>query len=199
MPRRLIHRYLPEPDKISNLPGLGRFGPRLADPSLWHLNRRSASLAVGWGLFCAVLPIPMQTIPAALGAIYFRCNLPITIVMVWLSNPLTMAPIVLSGYWLGSTVFGQPMLHLAEIKAMLHSAWDYIASDSSAGFPKGYGTALKTLMLGLLMEAIIIGVIGGIVARLLWRWHVVRAWRKRQKQRRMLMPPPDIPESHTDE
>ncbi|MCC6375199.1 MAG: DUF2062 domain-containing protein, partial [Moraxellaceae bacterium] len=51
MPKNFIRRHLPTPEKIANMRGLGFLRHRLQDASLWHLNRRSASGAVFWGLW----------------------------------------------------------------------------------------------------------------------------------------------------
>jgi uncharacterized protein (DUF2062 family) len=75
MPKNFIRRHLPTPEKIGNMRGLGFLRHRLQDPSLWHLNRRSASGAVFWGLWCAFLPMPLHAIPAIIAAILFSLGL----------------------------------------------------------------------------------------------------------------------------
>jgi uncharacterized protein (DUF2062 family) len=87
MPKQFIRKHLPNPEKIANMKGLGFLRHRLQDPNLWHLNRHSASGAMFWGIWCAFLPMPFQTIPAAIIALVFRVNLPLCVVLVWLSNP----------------------------------------------------------------------------------------------------------------
>ena len=62
MPRHIIRKYLPDSVKVRTHPHLKRFGERLHDPNLWHLNRRSFSGGVAIGLFCALLPVPGQMI-----------------------------------------------------------------------------------------------------------------------------------------
>jgi uncharacterized protein (DUF2062 family) len=184
MPKHLIKRYLPSPDRIIAMPGMQRFAPHLSDPRLWHLNRRSVVGAMYWGLFCAFLPLPFQFLPAALGAIFFRANLPLCIGLVWLSNPLTTIPILYVAYALGSTILGMPMLEIRQIgqlfgqfiRWVMQTGPNPFVSTSNAMF-------LWPLILGLLLEAILVSIIGGITTNLLWRRMVIRHWRQRQQQR----------------
>lgn len=182
MPRHKINRYLPSPDQIRAMPGLGRLAPRLANPALWHLNRRTASQAVAWGLFCAILPIPMQSVLAAFGAIYGRFNLPVCIVMVWLSNPITALPILATGYWLGSVLLHEPMIHLKQLMPLLTETLNFIIGNGKPDFLQTYGRAVKVLVTGLLIEATLAALIGGLLTRLLWRCYVIYEWRKRSRR-----------------
>jgi uncharacterized protein (DUF2062 family) len=45
------------------------------------------------GLFCAFIPVPFQMLLAAPSAIIFSANLPVSIALVWITNPITMPPI----------------------------------------------------------------------------------------------------------
>ena len=84
---------MPDHEKIRQHPQLNKlFGTLLHDPNLLHLNRRSISGAFFIGMFWAFMPMPFQMIPAAALAIYFRTNLPISIGLVWFTNPITIPP-----------------------------------------------------------------------------------------------------------
>ena len=66
------------------------------------MNRRSVSVACAIGLFCAFIPIPFQMILAAGLAIIVRCNLPIAVALVWITNPITMPPLFFLAYKMGA-------------------------------------------------------------------------------------------------
>ena len=102
MPKPSLFRYLPTPAELRENRLLQPVAHLLNNPELWHLNRRSAAGAVFIGLFCAWLPIPSQMVLAALLAIGFRCNLPISVALVWITNPLTIPPMFYFAYRLGA-------------------------------------------------------------------------------------------------
>jgi uncharacterized protein (DUF2062 family) len=182
MPKHLFRRYLPSPDRIIALPGMQRFAPHLSDPSLWHLNRRSVAGAMYWGLFCAFLPMPFQIVPAALGAIYFRVNLPLCIALVWLSNPVTLIPILYIAYWLGSSVLGDPMLDIRTVTTLFGQLIAWVMQTGDNPFTRhSHAVSLWPLLLGLLLEALLASLIGGTITRLLWRWMVIRHWQRRHR------------------
>lgn len=169
MAKALIRRYLPDPERIRELRALGPLRHRLGDPALWYLNRRSAARATFWGLLCAFLPMPMQSLPAAIAAIATRSNLPLSIVLVWVSNPLTAVPQLYGGWWLGSHLLHQDGPDLAHIRQML-------GTDSGALLDE----ALGPLLLGMPLIGLILGAIGYVGMQVFWRWQVSHAWQQRR-------------------
>lgn len=186
MPKRLIRRYLPHPDKIIHHRSLRFMGKRLADPSLWHLNKRSAAGAAFWGLWCAFLPMPLQMLPAAALAILFRVNLPLTIVLVWVSNPLTMIPLIYVAYYVGSLLLDVPMPTASEIGQLVNYFGEWVEGLFSGTSPAEHGMLarhVEPLLLGTLVTGFLFACTGYVVMRLYWRWHVLSAWKKRQQKR----------------
>lgn len=175
MPRRIIKRYLPDHGTFRDHPHLRRFGARLHDGNLWHLNRRSVSGAVAVGIFWAFVPIPFQMIAAAACAIWLRVNLPISAALVWLSNPLTMPPLWYATYQAGAWLLDLPPqdLHFelspGMLLALLNDIW-------------------QPLYLGSLVVGTVSALLGLVLVRLAWRLSVVqqrRASLKRYQLRRI--------------
>ncbi|MDP2229169.1 MAG: DUF2062 domain-containing protein [Moraxellaceae bacterium] len=186
MPKHIIRRYLPHPERIIRHPALRFLGARLADPSVWHLNKRSAAGATFWGLWCAFLPMPLQMLPAAAAALLFRVNLPLCVVLVWVSNPLTVIPLLWLVYLVGSLLLGQPIPDTAEIRQLvieLKNALEGMFSDSATGNAATLAQHLEPLLLGTLVTGLLFGSVGYVLMRLYWRWHVIHAWQVRQKKR----------------
>ncbi len=170
MPKRLIKRYLPEPHQVREEKCFQFLGKLLHDPNLWHLNRRSVSGAVAVGLFSAFILIPFQTILAALLAIWFRVNLPVSVVLIWITNPLTIAPIFMLTIKLGAVILGLP--HEA---TTIELSWEWFSTEMIHIW--------KPLLVGSLVMATFFSSIGYFVTQYLWRDYVLRRYRARRKQR----------------
>ncbi len=97
---------MPDPEKLKKQKSLQFLGDRLHEPNLWHLNRRSVSLAFAVGLFAAWIPTPGQMAIAAVAAFYFRANLPISVALVWITNPITMPAMFYFAYYIGVLLLG---------------------------------------------------------------------------------------------
>lgn len=166
MTPRSIKRWLPSRDHVLRHPTLQVFGEQLRDQNLWHLNRRSVSRATSIGLFCAYLPIPFEMLPAAMGAILFRANLPLSLAWVWISNPLTWIPLYWPAFLLGAWLLGDATVPLEQ----LHE--------------NRFAQHLISLWLGCLIFGSIASVAGYFAMQMLWRLKVVSAWRHRAERRR---------------
>ncbi|HMY00189.1 MAG TPA: DUF2062 domain-containing protein [Agitococcus sp.] len=184
MPKKMIRKYLPDPEKIANIQGLGFLRHRLQDPNLWHLNRHSASGAMFWGLWCALLPMPFQMVPAAIAALIFRVNLPLCIVLVWLSNPLTMIPIIYISYFVGASLLNRPMINGDTLHQIVNNLGQMVgnAFSSTPQHIKGLDLSqhLEPILLGTLVTGFLFGCIGYLAMNWYWRYHVTKAWNNRQ-------------------
>ncbi|WP_148254687.1 DUF2062 domain-containing protein [Aidingimonas lacisalsi] len=170
MPRRFLQRYLPRPEVLKRNRSLRIVGPLIGDASLWMLSRRSVANAFMVGLFSALLPIPFQMLLAAFGAWLLRCNLPLSLGLVWITNPLTMPLIFYGNYRLGSWVLNTPA---REAPDQLSTRW--VAEQML--------DILPALAIGSIVSAVIAGLLGNITIRLIWRWQVSRSWRRRKRRR----------------
>ncbi|MDN3652621.1 DUF2062 domain-containing protein [Thalassotalea ponticola] len=166
MPKKLIKRYLPDHTSIKSNKYLQIFGEVLHDANLWHLNRRSVAKAFAVGLFMAFIPVPFQMIFAAGLAIIFHANLPLSVALVWVSNPVTIPPIFYFCYVLGTTLMGVP-----EKQFEFSLSWEwFVSSLSTVGGP---------FLLGCLVCAIFFATLGYFVINFIWRYQVTRNWKKR--------------------
>ena len=87
MIRRRLRKLLPDVDKLRAHKALGVFGEHLFHPALWHLNRRSVAGGFAAGLFCGLIPGPLQMGGAALVALWLRVNLPVALATTLYTNP----------------------------------------------------------------------------------------------------------------
>ena len=168
MPKKIIQRYLPNPERLRALKSLRFLGNRLFDAGLWHLNRRSAAKAFMVGIFVALLPIPFQMVIAAILAVYLRCNLPLSVALVWLTNPLTMPVVFYFTYRVGCWV-----LHISPAGSSLEISWEWLMSKLSVIW--------LPLYLGSFICAVVASALSYFAINYLWYFHVMRA--RKQKNR----------------
>jgi len=171
MSRRLLQRYLPHPDALRRRRSLRVVSHLIGNPTLWVLTRRSVANAFSVGLFCALLPIPFQMLVAAFGAWLVRCNLPLSIGLVWITNPLTMPLIFYGNYRLGAWLME---VHVQQAPERISTRW--IAEQLV--------DILPALVLGSLVAALVIASLANLAIRLVWRWQVSRSWKARSQTRR---------------
>ena len=175
MPDPFLQRYLPTRESIREYALFRFLGHRLLQPELWHLHRRSVGGAFFIGLFCAFLPIPTQMLIAALMALIGRCNIPISIGVTWITNPLTMGPMFFFAYKLGAWLLDtQVTITTVEL------SFSWLSNQiSQIWWP---------LLVGCLICGWVAGLSGMLVSRILWRLHVVRHWKQRLARRKAVAP-----------
>lgn len=170
MPKKLIKKWLPDARKLHATGALRPFG-RLADNiNLWHLNRRTAAGAFAVGLFYAFMPVPFQMVLAAATAIILKVNLPLSVALVWVSNPLTMPAMLYGSYRLGAWLLNQP-----GDSFLFELSWSW--------FQASLYTVAPSLLVGSVILGSLASVAGYLTIRTLWRQAVRSAWRERQRRR----------------
>lgn len=170
MPKKRLKQWFPTQETIQSHKSLRFLGKILHDPNLFHLNRKSASRAFFIGLFCAFIPIPFQMVLALLLALWIHANAPISIGLVWITNPLTMPPIFYFNYWVGTQTLGD-------------TAREFSSDLSSEAFWQELLSAWQPLYLGSAINAFIFGCLGYYVIQWIWRSHIRSAWKKRAAKR----------------
>jgi uncharacterized protein (DUF2062 family) len=104
---------------------------------------------------------------AALIAIWLKVNLPISVALVWVSNPITMGPMFYFAYKLGAWLSG--------VETTVDDFnWSFSWFTDNAvrvGYP---------LLLGCLVCSWITAVSGFVLSRVVWRAHIIRKWRRRR-------------------
>lgn len=173
--RQYLKKYLPDHDTIRRNPWLRPFASSLLHPRLWHLNRRSAAGAVAAGLFCGLIPGPLQMIGAAACALAFRINLPLALLVTLYTNPVTIVPLYLIAYQLGRVLIGERNGFLAppEFSIANFVGW----TEAMQGWMLAVA---KPLGLGLILLAAGLAVLGYFATKLAWRFYLISAWRRRQ-------------------
>lgn len=170
MAKKLFRRFLPDADKVRAHRHLRFLTRWFHDPNLWHLNRRSVAGGTAVGLFMNFLPIPLQMVPAALGAILLRVNLPIAVACVWITNTFTIAPISYFCYLVGAWVLQTPVQTIE-----FDITWEWLGTELARVW--------QPFLLGSLIVSSVSAALGYFGVHALWRWHVIRDWERRKRHR----------------
>ena len=102
-----------------------------------------------------------------MAVLLFEVNLPISLMLAWLSNPLTLAPILYIGFWFGAHIYHVHMINKKMLLGVLHQISRWITHF-------GHGhidlSLAKILISGLIVEAFVFATILYIVTEIFWRW-----------------------------
>ncbi|MDD5058234.1 MAG: DUF2062 domain-containing protein [Sideroxydans sp.] len=174
--RKFFKHRLPNRESIRQIRWLQPVHHWLVHPNLWHLHRRSVAGGVAVGLFCGLIPGPLQMISAALLAVLFRVNLPVAMFTTLYTNPFTIVPLYVLAYEIGALVIGNGTAHIAPA----FPDWQW--SDGYAPMLNWLLQLGEPLLVGLPLLALGLALIGYVVVRLAWRAVVVWKWRRRQRR-----------------
>lgn len=166
MMRRRLKRHLNLKEQASVANRLGWLGRHLSNENLWHVNRHTVSRAAAIGIFSAYLPIPGESVIAALLALIFRANMPISVLLIWISNPLTWMVLYGPPYLFGAWLLGYEDVRLSELTVnilMQH---------------------MGALWLGCLIAGVLLAISAYFTVQLLWKLDVVRDWERRRNRKR---------------
>jgi uncharacterized protein (DUF2062 family) len=166
MPRKFFKRISPDSKKLSQYKSIRWLDTLLHDAQLWGFKRTNVARGCAIGVFCCMIPMPLQMFLAAIIALLWRANLPLSVALVWISNPITMAPMFYANYKFGSWILQTPGLNL-------EFEW------SRAWFFHQLHLLWKPLYTGSFVSGIIFSVIVFYAVQLIWAWRVKRNWLKR--------------------
>ena len=169
---RWMHRNLPRREDMEDNRWLGPLARR---PELWRFTRRSVPRGVAVGLLVGIFAlIPgVQIIGAALMCVPSRGNIPLAVLMTFLSNPATTPFILIGSAWVGNRIGFHADLATLEL---LYSSgagvgqWvNWFLSD-----------AAPAVLMGLFVISTVVAAIGYVVSAIGWNWWVRRKRRLQQ-------------------
>lgn len=141
---------------------------RLRPVLRWVVKLRSSPRAIagglGIGMFIAFTPtVGVQLFLAVILATLFNVNRPAALVPVWITNPVTVAPIYTFNYWLGlKFIDGPPLSDVSGLfidigRTMTRLEFWNIKDQFLAVLQMG-----REILLPLLFGSIIIGIVTGL-------------------------------------
>tara|TARA_B100001057_G_scaffold168869_2_gene169642 strand:- start:48713 stop:49216 length:504 start_codon:yes stop_codon:yes gene_type:complete len=165
--KKFFKKYIPDRKELENNKMISFLGSSLFHHELWKFNRVSFCRATVIGVFWAWMPMVFQMIPAAYCAVLFRANLPLSVAGVWISNPITMGPMMYFAYLFGNSVLG---LNPVYKEFEMNMEW--------------IGSALNNIWEPLLVGTLIIGVVSSVLGYVLmhfsWKLYAYNKLKKRK-------------------
>ncbi|MBE8215754.1 MAG: DUF2062 domain-containing protein [Endozoicomonadaceae bacterium] len=167
--KKFFSRYIPNPDELKKNNSLQFLGQYLFDKQLWYINRKTTAKAIAIGLFSAFIPMPFQMVLSAILAISLRANIPISVALVWITNPLTMPFLFYSTYR-----FGCFLLNMNLHDAPFHFTIEWLTNTLSFIW--------LPLYFGSITFAVFISITGYFTTHFLWRRSIQKQWMNRKKK-----------------
>lgn len=180
MPKQQLKAWLPKPEELKKNKLIAMFAPFLADARLWHFNRISLIKAICVGAMSAFFPLPGQMPLALAGALIFRANIPMSIALTWLTNPLTALPVYWAAYWVGANLLGEPTIGLRTIGVILTDTTVWLFHNGANPFQNNSLFSIKAFALGLVITGALTSLVLSLIFSLVWRYRIAKDWQKRQ-------------------
>lgn len=157
----------------------------------WVIKLRSSPRAIagglGLGTFIAFTPtVGIQLILAVIAATFFDLNRPASMVPVWITNPVTVAPIYTFNYWLGCKFFsGPPISEVSGLfvdigHTLTHLEFWNIKDQLFAVLKMG-----EEILIPLMFGSVIVGVVTGLLVYFS-SLKLLSVFFKRRTQKRLL-------------
>jgi uncharacterized protein len=180
--RKIFRRITPGRETVHGMFGSGRLQRRMGDtllhPMLWRLTAHTAAGGFAVGLFCGLIPGPLQMLCAAILALVLRVNLPIALISTLYTNPLTIIPLYLLAFTIGQWLVGDggavfvapPDFSITEFGASMQAYGQWV------------GNLGRPLVVGLITLASLLAASGYALVFGLWRLRVLRyRWRRQRR------------------
>ena len=163
--KKFFKKYTPDRDTVKSNKMLNFLGSSLFHEDLWKFNRISFCRATAIGIFLGWMPMLFQMIPAAYFAVVLRANLPLSVAGVWISNPITMPPMMYFAYIFGNEVLG------------LNPIYKNFEMDSE-WFMSALGNIWEPLLFGCVIIGIASSILGYFIMHILWKMYAYKRLKK---------------------
>ncbi len=123
--------------RLQSRPWWRRLTKPLFDRQLWKPCRDSVAKGCAIGAFFSVIPIPAQSIVAAIFAMKCRGNVPFALGTCLLSNPFTNLPIWSMQLWLGNLIQKHLPVPMPSVLTNMETSLPCLGSVNAGGFIVG--------------------------------------------------------------
>lgn len=78
---------------------------RIFDDIYWKWSEKPVATGAAWGAASAICPLPMQSFWGIAACLWRKGNIPVAVLMAWLSPPGSFLFLLPTQWWLGSWIF----------------------------------------------------------------------------------------------
>ncbi|MEC7832619.1 MAG: DUF2062 domain-containing protein [Pseudomonadota bacterium] len=165
--KKFFKKYTPDKTVVEKYKILRIIGTPLLHKELWQFSRKPLCGGVAVGFFWGWMPMPFQMLPAAICSIIFRVNFPLSLIGVWISNPITMPPMMYFAYLVGNW-----LLNLDPQYKVFELTMDWIES--------AWGNIWEPLLIGSLLLGIISSILSYMTMHIIWKVFLYNKVKERQ-------------------
>ena len=163
-------KKLPNKEQVMQQPMYRPIRRFLHSKCLWRWHHSTVSRACAIGMVGAFTPWPLQMLQCAVLAVIFRAHLPLSVGLVWITNPVTIPFFLIMVYYTGALLLGYPL-------DSEHIEW------TSKWFWDNQSLIIKPILVGCVVHAIIWSAVLRGIVYIFWRRKVRRKWTERRMRR----------------
>jgi uncharacterized protein (DUF2062 family) len=136
--------------------------------SYLSINRKTVANGVFIGLFFSMMPMPMQMLAVIFCTPLVTFNVPLSLTLVWISNPFSMPFIMYAQYLLGDFILGNEK----SLNIELTLEW----------FQNNLDTIFTPLIVGALSTGLFLAFLGRFLILFLWKRSVHKERKEKTSQ-----------------
>ena len=144
--RRWLRHLEPRVLASMNGPLLSRLRPWLDDKDVLSFHRNPLALGVAIGMFCGLIPGPLQLAGSLLLCVWLRANVIAAAVATFYTNPLTIIPLYMLAFQIGHWVLPADAYADSATFAGVNWSQGVLEGLSSLGMPLLVGLPTMGLM-----------------------------------------------------
>lgn len=174
-----------------NGPFTSKLRPWVDQHDLFSFAREPLARGLAFGLFCSLIPGPLQIIGTVIACTLWRGNIIAGAVATFISNPITIVPIYLLAYQIGTLILpdaGAAAPSLAGLASHTFGTSEWFTAIGQMLQSMGWPLVLGLMILGLNMAALAYAMV-----QVFWLWPVhqrqIRMKRAAARQKKLLPKP----------
>lgn len=178
--RQWFRQLEPRVLRMINSPVFVRIKPWVDQHDVFSFRREPLARGLAFGMFCSLIPGPLQMLASLLVCVMFRANVIAAFAATIVSNPITIVPLYVAAFHIGAVLLpGQAeLVPISSVMSVSFGSTDWFMALSTWVQSLGWPLALGLPILGVLMA-----VFAYALVQVLWLWPIWVRLRKIKRKR----------------